>query len=92
MNSDSDCIFCKIVAGAIPCFTLYEDDDTLAFMDINPASEGHALVVPKEHCPDVHGISDGAISSTVITAKKIASAIDKTLISSNFTLTPPSED
>lgn len=79
MSSDSDCIFCKIVAGEIPCFNLYEDDETLAFMDINPAAEGHALVIPKEHSADVHGISDAAISATVITAKKIASAIDKTL-------------
>ena len=74
-----DCIFCKIIAAEIPCFRLYEDDDTLAFMDINPASEGHALVIPKEHFPDVHEASDAAISSTVVTAKKIASAINKTL-------------
>ena len=79
MSSDSDCLFCKIVAGEIPCFRLFEDDDTLAFMDINPANEGHALVIPKEHSPDVHGISERAISATVVTAKRIASAIDKTL-------------
>ena len=79
MSSDPDCIFCKIVAGEIPCFKLFEDDHTLAFMDINPASDGHALVIPKEHSPDVHGISDAAISSTVTTAKMIASAVDKTL-------------
>jgi histidine triad (HIT) family protein len=48
-------------------------------MDINPANEGHALVIPKEHCADVHEVSDAAISSTVITAKKIAAAIEKTL-------------
>jgi histidine triad (HIT) family protein len=74
-----DCIFCKIVAGEIPCFKLYESDDTLAFMDINPANEGHALVIPKEHSADIHAVSDAAISSTVITAKKIAAAIEKTL-------------
>ena len=74
-----DCIFCKIIAGEIPCFKLYESDDTLAFMDINPANEGHVLVIPKEHSIDVHAVSDAAISSTVITAKKIATAIKKTL-------------
>jgi len=74
-----DCIFCKIIAGEIPCFKLYESDDTLAFMDINPANEGHALVIPKAHSTDVHTVSDAAISSTVITAKKIAAAIEKTL-------------
>lgn len=74
-----DCIFCKIVAGEIPCFKLYEDNNTLAFMDINPANEGHALVIPKEHSSDVHEVSDAAISSTTITAKRIAAAIEKTL-------------
>ncbi len=74
-----DCIFCKIIAGEIPCFKLYESDDTLAFMDINPANEGHALVIPKEHSADVHAVSGAAISSTVITAKMIATGIEKTL-------------
>lgn len=74
-----DCIFCKIIAGEIPCFKLFESDDTLAFMDINPANEGHALVIPKEHYADVHAVSAAAISSTVITAKMIAAAIEKTL-------------
>lgn len=73
------CIFCKIVAGEIPCFKLHEDDDTLAFMDINPASEGHALVIPKEHSADVHAVSDHAIAATVVTAKKVAAAIQSTL-------------
>jgi histidine triad (HIT) family protein len=74
-----DCIFCKIIAGEIPCFKLFESDDTLAFMDINPANEGHALVIPKEHYADVHTVSAAAISSTVMTAKMIAAAIEKTL-------------
>ena len=74
-----DCIFCKIIAGEIPCFKLYENVDTLAFMDINPANEGHVLVIPKEHYADVHTVSAAAISSTVIAAKMIAAAIEKTL-------------
>ena len=74
-----DCIFCKIIAGEIPCFKIYEDDDTLAFMDINPANEGHALVIPKEHSADVYAVSDAAISSSVIAAKNVAIAIQKTL-------------
>jgi histidine triad (HIT) family protein len=74
-----DCIFCKIIAGEIPCFKLFESDDTRAFMDINPANEGHALVIPKEHYADVHTVSAAAISSTVMTAKMIAAAIEKTL-------------
>ena len=79
MSNDSDCIFCKIIAGEIPCFKLYEDEDTLAFMDINPASEGHALVIPKEHAENVHEVSHSAICATVTTAQKIAAAVDRAL-------------
>ena len=79
MSSDTDCIFCKIIVGQIPCFKLFENDDTLAFMDINPANEGHALVIPKEHAKDIYAVSDAAITATVTTAKKIAAAVDKTL-------------
>ncbi|MGD8351265.1 MAG: HIT family protein [Gammaproteobacteria bacterium] len=79
MSQHPDCIFCKIIGGEIPCFKLYEDEDTLAFMDINPASPGHALVIPREHAADLHAISDGAIAATVISAKKVAAAIDETL-------------
>ena len=79
MTADADCLFCKIIAGEIPCYELFENDETLAFMDINPANEGHALVIPKEHAADVHAVSDSAITATIKTAKKIAAAIDKTL-------------
>ena len=79
MTADAECLFCKIIAGEIPCFKLFENDETLAFMDINPANEGHALVIPKEHSRDVYTVSDAAIAATVATAKKIAAAIDKTL-------------
>ena len=79
MTVDAVCLFCKIIAGEIPGFKLLENDDTLAFMDINPANEGHALVIPKEHTRDVYAVSEAAITATVKTAKKIAAAIDKTL-------------
>ena len=79
MSAKKDCIFCKIIAGEIPAFKLYEDDATFAFMDINPANDGHALVIPKDHAKNVHAISDDSISRTVITAKKIAAAVDKTV-------------
>ena len=75
MATDPDCIFCKIVAGAIPCFNVYEDDDTLAFMDINPVNEGHALIVPKVHSEDVFAVSDAAIAATSMAAKSVAKAV-----------------
>lgn len=49
--ADSDCIFCKIVAGDIPCAKVYESDTVLAFLDIAPVHPGHALVLPKDHHP-----------------------------------------
>ena len=79
MSPDPDCIFCKIIAGEIPSFEIYRDDDTFAFMDINPANEGHVLVIPKEHSANLHEVSDQAIAATVISAKKVAAAVDKTL-------------
>ena len=79
MSRDPDCIFCKIVAGEVPSFTLFEDDATLAFMDINPANEGHALVIPKEHAIDLYAVPDEALVRTVVTAKKVAGAVTRVL-------------
>ena len=79
MSREPDCVFCKIVSGEVPSFTLFEDDATLAFMDINPANEGHALVIPKEHASDLYAVSDEALARTVVTAKRVAGAIARTL-------------
>jgi len=75
MSDATECIFCKIAAGEIPCFKLCEDEHTLAFMDINPANEGHALVIPREHAADLHAVSEAALAATVVTAKRVAGAI-----------------
>ncbi len=53
MATDPDCLFCRIVAGEIPAARVHEDDRVVAFMDINPATRGHVLVVPREHAPDL---------------------------------------
>lgn len=79
MSSDADCIFCKIIAGDIPSFKVYEDGETFAFMDINPANDGHALVVPREHSKDLHHVSEEALFATMRTAKKLAGAVQRTL-------------
>ena len=79
MTTDSDCIFCKILEGEIPCIKVFEDDDTLCFMDINPAQEGHALVIPRDHWPDVHAIPDDAIGAVARTARRVAGAVNSAL-------------
>ena len=72
--TDADCVFCKIVAGQIPCFKLYEDADTIAFMDINPVNEGHALAVAKGHYANIHDIPADVLGKVAATAKRVARA------------------
>ena len=51
--SNEECIFCAITRGDLPAFKIHEDDETIAFMDINPATKGHCLVIPKTHADDI---------------------------------------
>jgi histidine triad (HIT) family protein len=53
-----DCIFCKIVAGEIPCHKVYEDENVLAFLDIHPHAKGHTVVIPKKHVANIFEFSD----------------------------------
>jgi histidine triad (HIT) family protein len=73
--TDGSCIFCKIVAGQLPCFKLLEDDTTVAFMDINPINPGHALAVAKGHWPTIEGIPPEIMGATAQTAQRIAKAV-----------------
>jgi histidine triad (HIT) family protein len=79
MKADPDCIFCKISAGQMPCFKLLEDDDTLAFMDIYPASDGHCLVIAKDHYPSLFEISDEAIAAVSRSVSRVARAVNRAL-------------
>jgi histidine triad (HIT) family protein len=67
-----DCIFCKIVAGQTPTYKVYEDEHSLAFLDILPASRGHTLVIPKEHAADIYDISPETLAATTIGAQTAA--------------------
>ena len=57
-----DCIFCKIIKGEIPSYTIYEDDDVKVFMDISPISKGHSLVIPKKHYTNILDIDKETLS------------------------------
>ncbi len=70
--TDPNCIFCQIVAGKIPSYKIYEDNDFLAFLDINPQSPGHAQVIPKEHFRWVWDVPDAGAYFEVV--KKVALA------------------
>lgn len=75
-----DCLFCKIIAGAVPAHTIYEDDKTYAFLDINPVNPGHTLVIPKAHTSNLYEIPEDdwlAVTRTVrLLAPKIKEAVD----------------
>ncbi|KAF5517361.1 Hit family protein 1 [Colletotrichum aenigma] len=70
----ASCIFCKIIKGEIPCFKLFESDKTLAFLDINPLSRGHALVIPKHHGAKLADIPDEHLSEILPVVKKLVAA------------------
>jgi histidine triad (HIT) family protein len=77
--NDPECIFCKILEGDIPSFKLFEDNETYAFMDINPLNDGHALVIPKSHHANIYEAPADVLASVMATAQRIARAIKKSL-------------
>jgi histidine triad (HIT) family protein len=70
--SDAECIFCKIVAGELPARIIDEDERTIAFMDIAPATRGHALVVPRSHAVDLLAIDAGDLQAVSIASQRLA--------------------
>ncbi len=72
MVSDPDCLFCKIVAGDVPSTRVFEDEKTLAFMDINPATRGHVLVIPKAHARDLLVIDPADLAACSRVAQRVA--------------------
>jgi histidine triad (HIT) family protein len=76
---DPDCIFCKIIAGELPGQIVDQDESTVAFMDINPATRGHLLVVPREHSLDLLEIGEDDLAATVVAAKRLAARLQERL-------------
>jgi histidine triad (HIT) family protein len=74
-----DCLFCGIVAGSIPSETIDSDERTVAFMDINPATAGHALVVPRAHSADLLEIGTDDLSATTLAAQRLAKRMKEVL-------------
>ena len=81
-----DCIFCKIANGEIPSSTIYEDEDFRVFLDLNPATRGHALLVPKEHFDNLFELEDKLCEKAVVLAKKLASRMKQVLGCDGFNL------
>ena len=70
----NQCLFCKIVAGSVPSVKVSEDDTTYAFMDIHPGSDGHILVIPKQHSKDLFEIPPSDLAAVSMTSQRIAKA------------------
>jgi histidine triad (HIT) family protein len=73
--AESDCIFCKIVSGEVPATIIREDERTVAFMDINPATRGHTLVVPRRHVRDLLEIGHEDLAATMAAAQDLAQRV-----------------
>lgn len=78
-KTDDNCIFCKINRGEIPSTTIYEDDDFKVILDINPASKGHAVILPKNHAADIFALQDEDAEKLFKTARKCAAAMKDVL-------------
>ncbi len=74
-----DCVFCKVVKGELPAYKVYEDEKTLAFLDIYPVYKGHTLVVPKVHTENISDISESDLAAVAATSKKVAELLKKKL-------------
>jgi histidine triad (HIT) family protein len=76
---DRGCIFCAIIEGQAPAEVVLEDEKTLAFMDINPANPGHALVIPKRHVQDIYGMDEEMAAAVMRATVQVAKAIKRAL-------------
>jgi histidine triad (HIT) family protein len=76
--ANQDCIFCKIAAGQLPAHKVYEDDDVIAILDINPVNPGHTLVIPKEHTEHFEEMGGERYQNVMNVTQRVARAIKKT--------------
>lgn len=74
-----DCIFCKIVNGEIPSLTIYEDERVKAFLDINPISEGHTLIIPKKHFENIYDIDEETLLAVENASKVVGKMLKEKL-------------
>lgn len=75
----TNCIFCKIIAGEIPSATVYEDNDFKAIMDIGPAAKGHIIILPKKHSDELYDLDDDTAAKALLVARRLAKAMKEEL-------------
>jgi len=81
-----DCVFCRMVAGEVSAAKVYEDEVVLAFLDIGPVSDGHTLVIPKEHCSKVHECQPAVLAAVGACLGKIAGAVAKAMNADGYNI------
>ena len=81
---DPNCIFCKVIAGEIPGEIVDSDDRTVTVMDINPATRGHVVVIPREHAADLADVSDEDMVATMHAVRRIVARMRETLAPAGF--------
>jgi len=80
------CVFCKIIAGEIPAYKVYEDEKVLSFLDISPINPGHTLVIPKNHYANLSDIPETGLSDLILRVKKVAALLTEKLNFSDYTI------
>ncbi len=81
-----DCLFCKIISGEVPSYTIYEDDIVIVFLDINPNVNGHMLIAPKKHYTDINDIDNDIIIHMLEICRKMYALLIKTFKAEGVTL------
>jgi histidine triad (HIT) family protein len=81
---DPDCIFCKVIAGEIPGEIVDSDDRTVTVMDINPATRGHVVVIPREHSENLLSVSDEDLAATMGAVQRITRRMQETIAPAGF--------
>ena len=89
--TDPDCIFCKIVSGEVPSHKIDEDDKTLSFMDINPWTRGHSLVIPKQHSRNIYDADPDDIAAMHVAAQRLAQRMRERLECEGINIVQSSE-
>lgn len=85
-NTNMNCLFCQIAQKAINSEIIYEDEKTLAFLDIHPKAPGHAMVIPKEHAENILDLPESSVKPVFLAVKKVARSIKEALKPSGFTI------
>lgn len=82
----AECVFCRIASGELASWKIWEDETVYAFLDINPVTEGHTLVIPKAHSSDIAGMSEPEVAALALALRRIAPAAARAVNAEGFNI------